>query len=182
MTRVSPPELARELPGPQASRSVTRAPRRTSSSAENPPKAPAPTTATWRDRRRAPRGFSRRPADSAPPAIAPRSARRERRSAGLLPMGLEPEVYTSAPELRKDRRHAERRLVPSGEPLPRGVRSCGELTHSLPARGLKIIFVDGDDEPSYPPATRTISLVSFPLVRIPACPPSGLLGAIRCYR
>src|ERR1700682_4931423 len=102
MTRVSPPELARELPGPQASRGGTRAPRRTSSSAENPPKAPAPTTATWGERRRAPRGFPRRRADSALPAIAPRSARRERRTAGLLPMGLEPEVYTSDDALRTD--------------------------------------------------------------------------------
>src|SRR5579864_8890906 len=46
MTRVSPPELARELPGPHASTSVTRAPRRQSQSASHPPKAPAPTTAT----------------------------------------------------------------------------------------------------------------------------------------
>src|SRR6185369_5808758 len=46
MTRVSPPELARALPGPHASTSVTRAPRRCSSSAVQPPKAPAPTTTT----------------------------------------------------------------------------------------------------------------------------------------
>src|SRR6202158_2452444 len=46
ITRVSPPELERELPGPQASTSVTRAPRRHSQSASQPPKAPAPTTAT----------------------------------------------------------------------------------------------------------------------------------------
>src|SRR5262245_60428280 len=46
MTRVSPPELARALPGPQASTSVTRAPRRRSSSAAHPPNAPAPTTTT----------------------------------------------------------------------------------------------------------------------------------------
>src|SRR5258707_11798783 len=46
MTRVSPPLLARGLPGPQASTSVTRAPRRRSSSAVQPPNAPAPTTAT----------------------------------------------------------------------------------------------------------------------------------------
>src|SRR5436190_17539013 len=45
MTRVSPPELAREFPGPQASMRVTRAPRRTSHSAVHPPKAPAPITA-----------------------------------------------------------------------------------------------------------------------------------------
>src|SRR4051812_9801446 len=46
MTRVSPPELARALPGPQASISVTRDPRRCSSSAVQPPNAPAPITAT----------------------------------------------------------------------------------------------------------------------------------------
>src|SRR5712664_4244366 len=44
MTRVSPPELARELPGPQASTSVTRAPWRRRNSAVQPPNAPAPTT------------------------------------------------------------------------------------------------------------------------------------------
>src|SRR5262245_58478369 len=47
MMRVSPPELARELPGPQASSRVTRAPRRRRYRAVQPPKAPAPTTATW---------------------------------------------------------------------------------------------------------------------------------------
>src|SRR6202166_4956525 len=46
MTRVSPPELERELPGPHASTNVTRAPRRQSQSASQPPKAPAPMTAT----------------------------------------------------------------------------------------------------------------------------------------
>src|SRR5262245_35719079 len=46
IVRVSPPELAREFPGPHASMSVTRAPRRTSSSADQPPNAPAPTTIT----------------------------------------------------------------------------------------------------------------------------------------
>src|ERR1700687_883027 len=46
MTRVSPPELAREFPGPQASTSVTLAPPRRSISAVQPPKAPAPTTTT----------------------------------------------------------------------------------------------------------------------------------------
>src|SRR5258705_1596616 len=45
MTRVSPPELARELPGPQASTSVTRAPWRRRNSAVQPPNAPAPITA-----------------------------------------------------------------------------------------------------------------------------------------
>src|SRR5712692_7444484 len=42
MTRVSPPEEARELPGPQASTSVTLAPRRRSIKAVHPPNAPAP--------------------------------------------------------------------------------------------------------------------------------------------
>src|SRR6187551_810255 len=46
MTRVSPPELARELPGPHASTSVTRAPPRRRYSAVQPPNAPAPTTTT----------------------------------------------------------------------------------------------------------------------------------------
>src|ERR1700693_5198735 len=46
MTRVSPPELARELPGPQESTSVTFAPLRRRWRAVQPPKAPAPTTTT----------------------------------------------------------------------------------------------------------------------------------------
>lgn len=45
--RVSPPDDERELPGPQASISVTRAPRSIRWSAVHPPKAPAPMTATW---------------------------------------------------------------------------------------------------------------------------------------
>src|SRR2546430_13405976 len=48
MTRVSPPELARELPGPHASTRVTRARRRSTWSAVQPPNAPAPTTTTCR--------------------------------------------------------------------------------------------------------------------------------------
>src|SRR6185295_11359112 len=47
MIRVSPPELASELPAPQASSRVTRAPRRRRWRAVQPPKAPAPATATW---------------------------------------------------------------------------------------------------------------------------------------
>src|SRR5438477_12883931 len=46
MMRVSPPELAREFPGPQQSMSMTRAPRRSRNNAVQPPKAPAPTTVT----------------------------------------------------------------------------------------------------------------------------------------
>src|SRR5579864_3763785 len=47
MMRVSPPELARELPGPHASSKVTLAPFRSRWIAVQPPNAPAPTTATW---------------------------------------------------------------------------------------------------------------------------------------
>src|SRR5579864_6208961 len=47
MMRVSPPDDDRELPGPHASSSVTRAPRRNRYKADHPPNAPAPTTATW---------------------------------------------------------------------------------------------------------------------------------------
>ena len=46
MTRDSPPELEREFPGPHASSSVTFAPDRNRWSAVQPPKAPAPITAT----------------------------------------------------------------------------------------------------------------------------------------
>src|SRR5579864_72924 len=46
MMRVSPPELAREFPGPQASSNVTLIPFLRSCSADQPPKAPAPTTIT----------------------------------------------------------------------------------------------------------------------------------------
>src|SRR6202521_804434 len=80
MTRVSPPELAREFPGPQASTSVTLAPPRRSISAVQPPKAPAPTTTTAgaaagaAATRRAGRA-----AVSSPPAPPASSARRERR-------------------------------------------------------------------------------------------------------
>src|SRR6267154_5906611 len=42
--RVSPPELEREFPGPQETRSVTFAPLCCSCSADQPPNAPAPTT------------------------------------------------------------------------------------------------------------------------------------------
>src|SRR5579863_10017755 len=44
--RVSPPEDAREFPGPHASTNVTRAPPSSRRSAVHPPNAPAPTTAT----------------------------------------------------------------------------------------------------------------------------------------
>src|SRR5262245_45968218 len=45
MMRVSPPELARELPGPHASIRVTLAPFRNRLSAVRPPNPPAPITA-----------------------------------------------------------------------------------------------------------------------------------------
>ena len=47
MMRVSPPEEERELPGPHASMSVTRALRRNKNRAIHPPNDPAPITATW---------------------------------------------------------------------------------------------------------------------------------------
>src|SRR5260370_40482133 len=46
IVRVSPPELAREFPGPQASMRVTRPPLGASWSPDQPPNAPAPTTIT----------------------------------------------------------------------------------------------------------------------------------------
>src|SRR5580704_2638901 len=46
IVRVSPPELAREFPGPHASSNVTFAPLCTRWSAVQPPNAPAPTTMT----------------------------------------------------------------------------------------------------------------------------------------
>src|SRR5437868_3229274 len=46
MTRVSPPELERVFPGPQASSSVTSAPDCSNCNAVHPPNAPAPTTTT----------------------------------------------------------------------------------------------------------------------------------------
>ena len=52
MTRVSPPDDARELPGPQVSTKVTCAPRRRRKRADQPPNAPAPTTTTRGARRR----------------------------------------------------------------------------------------------------------------------------------
>src|SRR5690349_7584192 len=45
MTRVSPPDEDRELPGPQASSKVTLAPASRRCRAVHPPKAPAPITA-----------------------------------------------------------------------------------------------------------------------------------------
>src|SRR5205823_550331 len=75
MMRVSPPELAREFPGPQASTRVTFAPLRKSSSAVHPPKAPAPTTIT---ERRVGRGNMPRPRTQAAPVKAEPFKKRRR--------------------------------------------------------------------------------------------------------
>src|SRR5256885_3406707 len=88
MTRVSPPEEARELPGPQESRSTTRAPRRSRCRAVQPPNAPATTTATRGLGDAAARGVSRRETCRAATAAPPfRSDRRDNRRpivSGLL--------------------------------------------------------------------------------------------------
>src|SRR5688572_24587306 len=73
MTRVSPPELERALPGPHASISSTFAPRLRRCSAVHPPNAPAPMTTTRgadfvKNGSRAAKGTA---------ATAPRNARRE---------------------------------------------------------------------------------------------------------
>src|SRR5712691_4321797 len=99
MTRVSPPELARELPGPQASTRVTRAPRRSSMRAVHPPNAPAPTTTT--DGFAPPPGFAEGVFEGAGEAPDPgrasarateatgRSARSPRRERlGMMALGL----------------------------------------------------------------------------------------------
>src|SRR6185503_5324368 len=78
MTRVSPPLLARELPGPQASTRVTRAPRRTRDRAVKPPNTPAPTTAT---RGRAAGRLVAAPAGRAGPARTGPARRRDAASA-----------------------------------------------------------------------------------------------------
>src|SRR5690349_7686737 len=87
MTRVSPPELAREFPGPHASTRVTRAPRRRSMRAVHPPNAPAPTTTTEApgEGDPAPRRAGRAAASS-PPAPLASNARR------VTVMRLESEV------------------------------------------------------------------------------------------
>src|SRR5256885_8897559 len=99
MTRVSPPELARELPGPQASTRVTFAPFRNRWRAVQPPNAPAPTTTTLgpRAEREPGRGFGalagrafsaaeRACAIDAAGSIA-RSARRETLCIPVKPLG-----------------------------------------------------------------------------------------------
>src|SRR5512132_96203 len=80
MTRVSPPELARELPGPHASTRTTRAPRRASESAEKAPKAPAPTTIT-----RFPERLFRAEAGAGLRAVPPPGARAPRKAAPERP-------------------------------------------------------------------------------------------------
>src|SRR5438874_12806203 len=84
MTRVSPPELARELPGPQASTRVTRAPRRRRWGAVQPPNAPAPTTATCRCLLIGSQPFSKGDAPSAARATA-QDSRNDRREMRLTP-------------------------------------------------------------------------------------------------
>src|SRR3954469_8622642 len=77
MTLVSPPELERELPGPQESIRVTRAPRRRRWRAVQPPKAPAPMTATW--------GFTPPPPASRAPRAGPAPAHSGGEGAGADP-------------------------------------------------------------------------------------------------
>src|SRR5688572_23112360 len=86
MTRVSPPDEARECPAPHASTRVTRIPERSSASAIHPPNAPAPTTTTCSAELRtdtAPPCIARIPSNPAPGAVttAPTKARRDRPSA-----------------------------------------------------------------------------------------------------
>src|SRR5262252_5548240 len=75
MMRVSPPELAREFPGPHASSNVTCAPFLSNSSAVQPPNAPAPTTIVeFREEL----AFARGPIRYAPAAAEPfKKVRRE---------------------------------------------------------------------------------------------------------
>src|SRR6266699_2325997 len=114
MTRVSPPELARELPGPQASTSVTRAPWRRRNSAVQPPNAPAPTTTTCGCL-----GFGTQPPRAA--ATAAPDLRNDRRSNVLAPhaprVALLPAQLpaTAGPTDRRTRRRESRhrRQVPT---------------------------------------------------------------------
>src|SRR6186713_2981992 len=87
MTRVSPPDDAREFPAPHASIRVTRIPARRSASAVHPPNAPAPTTTTWSAEPRTDvtpgsciAGIPSQPAAGAV-TTAPTNARRDRPSA-----------------------------------------------------------------------------------------------------
>src|ERR671935_1805546 len=105
MTRVSPPDDARECPAPHASTSVTRIPARRSASAVQPPNAPAPTTTTCSlgghaaDLVVAARAVGRPDANrqvSGAPKTAPTNARRE------MPDGrsiIEGERYARCPGL-----------------------------------------------------------------------------------
>src|SRR6266511_247909 len=143
MTRVSPPELARALPGPQASSSVTRVPRRSRYNAVHPPNAPAPTTTTcgfWsmetkpfskgnaaaqvprNDRRliAVPRG--RRAPPHAPRrarprgALAPRDRRRHRGGRRRRPRApITSAAHSPPPEQRTSSRQRRRTETSSGE-------------------------------------------------------------------
>src|SRR5258708_5136 len=110
ITRVSPPELAREFPGPQASSSVTLAPFRRSWSADQPPNAPAPTTIAGPRNEAANAG---EPAMQAAPAMAEvfRKLRRERLVSMLaLPKSRFGGVTSFHPHL-KDKREKSPHLV-----------------------------------------------------------------------
>src|SRR5258707_781209 len=77
MTRGSPPELERAFPGPQEPTSVTSAPRPRRCRAVQPPKAPAPTTATRGRVAPAKSGCTPRRAASGSAAAIPMKVRRE---------------------------------------------------------------------------------------------------------
>src|SRR5262245_44660619 len=100
MTRVSPPERARELPGPHASTRVPRAPRRRSMIALKPPTQPAPTTAREGgvdgDEDPADPGRARTRAAEAAGSIA-RKPRRE--STWILASEIEPRGNAERPRL-----------------------------------------------------------------------------------
>src|SRR5262245_12754240 len=97
MTRVSPPELAREFPGPQESSTTTFAPRRTRCKAVQPPNAPAPTTAT------------RIPAPAASNGETTREALRAKRA---------------APPFSRDRREKRREDIDPRQPTIRTIRNA----------------------------------------------------------
>src|SRR5881397_3163387 len=138
MTRVSPPELARELPGPQASTSVTRAPRRSRWSAVQPPNAPAPTTTTCRCLLIGLQPFRKGDAPSAVPAAA-QEWRNDRRGQGdrrvSLSEGLESDEQATA--RGGGRRRGLRRLdrappAAAGRPRHAGGRlGAGQLAREL---------------------------------------------------
>src|SRR6185503_11284097 len=108
MTRVSPPELARAFPGPHASTSVTRAPRRRSSSAVQPPNAPAPTTTT-----RGPAGCAEPRAELSAETMAGsiNDAFSKSRRVGTSKVKLHAQLDLARRERRRDRPKGGRRAV-----------------------------------------------------------------------